>query len=337
MKEETEGMQNVRPGSFTDPEVKEAYEELFSEGGHEKISHNILSVVIIILFYYFSGLFDDLFVGIGIFLVVVSVHEAGHYFYMRYRGFTFPGMLLFPFMISIRDGARGDNDAAGRAMAYLAGPLPGIIIGLGLLIISNFVSANYFAMAGVMFVTYNGFNLLPLSILDGGAFLYELHSKYNKYLQISVHLAAGLVILYYIPAALVLLIIAVALNIIYSKDFNKSMVEELRKEFPENNGKDFFRQDFGLVTRVISKYNSAIPDKRKRVYSRACFNDLWRRLHLKMPSLRVRTGLTVFYIIILTVSFLVFDHYFISGEGGPKEWNKFSNGENNKVLINETN
>ena len=122
MKEETEGMQNERPGSFTDPEVKEAYEELFSESGHEKVSHNILSVAIIILFYYFSGLFDDLFIGIGMFLIVVSVHEAGHYFFMRHRGFIFPGMFLFPFLIGVRDGAKGDNDAAGRAMAYLAGP-----------------------------------------------------------------------------------------------------------------------------------------------------------------------------------------------------------------------
>ncbi len=337
MKEETEGIQNVRSGSFTDPEVKEAYEELFSESGHEKVSHNIFSVAIIILFYYFSGLFDDLFVGIGIFLTVVLAHEAGHYFFMRHRGFIFPGMFLFPFLIGIRDGAKGDNDAAGRAMAYLAGPLPGIIIGLGLLIISNFVSATYFAMVGVMFVSYNGFNLLPLSILDGGAFLYELHSKYNKYIQISVHLAAGLVILYYIPAALVILILAVALNIFYSKGLNESLVEELRKEFPENNGRDFFHQDFGVVTRVISIYNSAVPDKRKRVYSRAYFNNLWRSLYLKMPSLRVRTGLTVFYVIILTGSFSVFGHYFISREGGLKEWNKFSTGENDKVLINETN
>ena len=139
--------------------------------------------------------------------------------------------------------------------------------------------------------------------LDGGAFLYELHSKYNKYIQIIIQLAAGIVILYYIPAALVILILALALNIFYSKGLNESLVEEIRKEFPENNGRDFFHQDFGVITRVISIYNSAVPDKRKRVYSRAYFNNLWRSLYLKMPSLRVRTGLTVFYVIILTGSF----------------------------------
>ncbi|MDJ0750953.1 MAG: M50 family metallopeptidase [Woeseiaceae bacterium] len=124
-----------------------------------------------------------LFVGIGwpllglqftlIILAVIVFHEGGHWLAMRLYGYENPHITLLPLLGGVTIGHENDPSAAKRAWVALAGPLPGIMLGWGLLVygMSNpsdieFMGTWVFsAVIVLMFVNY--LNILPIPPLDG--------------------------------------------------------------------------------------------------------------------------------------------------------------------------
>ncbi len=124
-----------------------------------------------------------LFVGIGwpllgleftlIILAVIVFHEGGHWFAMRLYGYENPHITLLPLLGGVTIGHENDPSANKRAWVALAGPLPGIILGWGLLAYSmssptdiQFMGTWVFsAIIVLLFVNY--LNILPIPPLDG--------------------------------------------------------------------------------------------------------------------------------------------------------------------------
>jgi stage IV sporulation protein FB len=65
----------------------------------------------------------------------------------------------------------------------LAGPLPGIIIGMALLFLYHQNSNENYYFAALGFLLLNLFNLLPVSPLDGGQFMETMFFSGNQIIQ----------------------------------------------------------------------------------------------------------------------------------------------------------
>ncbi len=105
-------------------------------------------------------------------LVVIVIHELGHFLAMRAFGYRNVHMLALPLVGGVAMGHDANPAATRRAWMSLMGPLPGIAIGCALLA-AMFLGAapawtlGFILPLGVMFLFINYLNLLPVPPLDG--------------------------------------------------------------------------------------------------------------------------------------------------------------------------
>jgi Zn-dependent protease len=114
-------------------------------------------------------------------MLVLLVHEAGHLLAMRLFGYRDTRVFFIPGFGAAATGVKEDALPWQRVLVLLGGPLPGILLGMGLLLASRQVPALH--QAAELLVWLNAFNLLPLSILDGGKLLNELVFSRHYFLE----------------------------------------------------------------------------------------------------------------------------------------------------------
>lgn len=151
----------------------------------------LASLLIYILVYY--ALFRDLR-SIVFLVIVIIIHESGHFLAMKKFGYRDLKMFFIPFFGAFVSGQSGFASPLQRAIMILAGPLPGILIGLLLFAVSIFTGIEMLIQPALLFMLLNAINLLPVSPLDGGQFLQVLYPSSNKLLQTVFTLALIIVI-----------------------------------------------------------------------------------------------------------------------------------------------
>jgi len=116
-----------------------------------------------------------LFFGWGLALalaVIILVHESGHAVTMRAFGYRNMSMFFLPMLGAVVTGSARDLAAWKQALVLLAGPVPGLVVGLGMLAYLSAhpgqVSGFDWQLVAVIAVYVNLFNLLPVTPLDGG-------------------------------------------------------------------------------------------------------------------------------------------------------------------------
>jgi len=104
-------------------------------------------------------------------LLTLALHEGGHYLAMRRFDYTRLKVFFVPFLGAAVSGHRGDAPAWQRVLIYLAGPVPGLVLGAALLASLNAAllpASTSLWLLAVLLVVLNLVNLLPLEPLDGG-------------------------------------------------------------------------------------------------------------------------------------------------------------------------
>lgn len=107
-------------------------------------------------------------------MVVLLIHELGHLAMMKLFGYRDLKVFFVPWLGALASGKAVAVASWRRAVVLLAGPLPGLGIGLFLLVLSGLRPEPVVREAAVTFLGLNGFNLLPLGFLDGGQLLSAL-------------------------------------------------------------------------------------------------------------------------------------------------------------------
>jgi Zn-dependent protease len=96
---------------------------------------------------------------------VLLLHELGHFAAMRAFGYRDTSVFFLPFLGAAAAGSKPEASVGERAIVLLAGPVPGLLLGLW------WFHAPVGAVGGtaaVILVAVNLSNLLPVSPLDGG-------------------------------------------------------------------------------------------------------------------------------------------------------------------------
>jgi Zn-dependent protease len=122
-----------------------------------------------------------LFVGLGcltapwsivwILLLVLFVHELGHWIGMKLFGFRNLQMLFIPFVGAMVSGYETNPNRAKAALILLLGPVPGIVLSQLCSALYSVTYTEAFIQLSDAFLYVNFFNLIPLYPLDGGKFL----------------------------------------------------------------------------------------------------------------------------------------------------------------------
>ncbi|MDX2048264.1 MAG: site-2 protease family protein [Chitinophagaceae bacterium] len=146
--------------------------------------HNILRTIISLLVYIavYYALFRDL-KSVLLLVIVIFLHEMGHFTAMKFFGYSDVKMFFVPLLGAFVSGHHKSVSSAQRTIMIMAGPVPGVMMGLICLWIYSATHSSVFYQFAFLFIFLNVFNLLPVSPLDGGQLLETLFFQSNKRVQ----------------------------------------------------------------------------------------------------------------------------------------------------------
>src|SRR5687767_9471372 len=107
---------------------------------------------------------------------IVIFHELGHFFAMKYFRYSDLGIFFIPLLGAYVSGTKREVSQKESAIILLAGPLPGIILGVGCYLLwqqnhSLSVGSVSLYTVSILLIVLNLINLLPVYPLDGGQLL----------------------------------------------------------------------------------------------------------------------------------------------------------------------
>lgn len=146
------------------------------------VRRSIISLLIYAFLFY--TVFDQDIIYIAAVLVVLMIHELGHFFAMKAYQYNDVKLFVLPMLGAFVTGTKSKISQRQMCVVILAGPLPGIIIGFCLLLSTIFHPNERLEMLGNIFFVLNLFNLLPFVPLDGGRLLETLFVNQNHTIRV---------------------------------------------------------------------------------------------------------------------------------------------------------
>ena len=217
--------------------------------------------LIMSLFLFFSlGLLDYSISVIVIIIVVLFIHELGHYIGMRAFGYRNVNIFFIPFFGAATSGIETNQSGAKKAVISLLGPLPGIVIGTILGILYFKTSQEIYIQPARLFLLINAFNLLPFSPLDGGRFIENIFFPRSIKSEIIFKIISGLGLLAvaYFLKSFFLGIISIFFLVQVKKIFHIGKIsKDLNDELPP----DLQISDFEIQKQYISDINERLDKK----------------------------------------------------------------------------
>lgn len=152
--------------------------ELIEEKPKGGLSLTIFSMVLFVLV--FLLLMGDEVNFIFSLLVVLIIHELGHFVFMKVFKYKNVRMLFVPLMGAFVQGSKTKYSQKESFIVTAAGPFPGVLLGTTILWYASEIQNEWLMNLGFLFLLLNIINLLPLDPLDGGQMFKLLFRKNNE-------------------------------------------------------------------------------------------------------------------------------------------------------------
>lgn len=127
----------------------------------------------------FLYLFADELDFIFYLVLVLFLHESGHYLLMKLFNYQDLRMLFIPLMGAFVQGSKKHYSQKESFLVIVAGPFPGVVFGLILLFLANQYQQTWLLELSFLFLFLNVINLLPFDPLDGGQ-LFKLFVRQKR-------------------------------------------------------------------------------------------------------------------------------------------------------------
>ena len=138
---------------------------------------SVLSLALFVALWYFVFGLD--WVKLVVITAIILFHELGHFFAMKKFKYNDLGIFFIPFLGAYVSGSKQEVSQKQSAIILLAGPVPGIILGILFLLIPGNDEIMFFSTVSLneiakWSILLNLLNLLPIYPLDGGQLLHRL-------------------------------------------------------------------------------------------------------------------------------------------------------------------
>lgn len=168
----------------------------FLEKEEEKKGYIAVTVFSLLLFVLaFLLIMPDKKVFLSQLMIVLIVHELGHFLFMKLFRYRNVRMLFIPLMGAFVHGHKDEFKQSESLLVILAGPIPGIIFGVISFILFFDLNNVYLRDLGFLSIIINAINLIPILPLDGGRLVKILWPGKAELFQLVVLLIASLGIL----------------------------------------------------------------------------------------------------------------------------------------------
>ena len=157
--------------------------DLIERESRGSLSSTIFSMVLFIMVFLF--VFADSVRFVAMLLIVLVIHELGHFLMMKLFKYKNVRMLFIPLMGAFVSGTKSEYSQKQSFFMIAAGPMPGILIGSLLLMFSQTFDSSVMFNFGLIFCVLNLLNLVPLDPLDGGQ-LFKLLLRKNHELLLLI-------------------------------------------------------------------------------------------------------------------------------------------------------
>jgi stage IV sporulation protein FB len=235
--------------------------ELIEKVSKKNTRNTIFSLLLFIITFSLIGSNDYTFI---FYLVsVLIIHELGHFLFMKKFGYTNVKMLFIPLMGAFVEGKKEEYHQKESLIVLLAGPIPGIIVGLFLLYYGVEWKLEWMNDLAFLFLFLNILNLLPLDPLDGGQILKLLINKSPELFQLIFSFISSLIMIgigwYYELWLLVIFGFIMGLrvrtiqkNYLIHKELNKDKINY------NINYKQLTNKDFAKIKQFVLDFTPAL-------------------------------------------------------------------------------
>jgi Zn-dependent protease len=216
-------------------------------------------------------------------LLTILVHEAGHIVAMRCFGHKDTQIVFIPFFGA---AAVGNDDVTLKpwqsVVVSLAGPLPGIFIGLGMLVASLYHEpASVLLMPAFIVIVVNAINLLPILPLDGGhVFDASVASRFPRARVLFLLFSAIGTIGFALLGGGSSMLLVVGVMAIWRLAAEKRLADlevELRRDLPEQDERS-------VLTHMLARMREENWAKLQNAQRLVLASNLWNRVRKPLPG-----------------------------------------------------
>lgn len=159
-------------------------------------------------------------------MLVVFLHEVGHFLAMKWAGYKNATIYMIPLLGGVATGVQQKSSENRETWVLLAGPLPGLLLSFSVLLAINFgFLPSQLPEYGMDFlqqlVLINAFNLLPIMPLDGGKLFQIVFSgkalPIGKVIAVVISILAVGFAMFEMQSFLLTLIFALPLLMVFKK------------------------------------------------------------------------------------------------------------------------
>ncbi len=143
----------------------------------QSINRSLMSMGLFIAAFYLIFKWDIAY--ILILAGVIFIHEIGHFLAMRIFKYNDLGIFFVPLIGAFATGQKDTISQRQNVIILLAGPLPGVIIGVILYYFGLRDSNEFLINTSNIFIFLNLFNLIPVMPLDGGRVMKSMFFENN--------------------------------------------------------------------------------------------------------------------------------------------------------------
>lgn len=164
------------------------------ESAQQSLSRSIISIIIFIGAFYLIFKWEITYVLI--LACVILIHELGHYVAMSIFKYRDLSIFFVPLVGAFASGSKERISQRQDVIILLAGPVPGIIIGVVLYYFGLRDQSEFLIRTSNILILINLFNLLPIMPLDGGRVIKSLFFESSQIINMIFIIISILVLCY---------------------------------------------------------------------------------------------------------------------------------------------
>lgn len=156
----------------------------------------LLTLFSILLFIgVFLAFFSDRLIFILSLVLVLFIHEMGHFIGMKRFGYDNVRMLFIPMMGAFVQGSKSIYSQKESLWVILLGPYPGILLGCIGFYFGETNQMEWLTTTALISLILNIINLLPLDPLDGGQLIKYLLPQHRDFFLLVFSLVSSLLVI----------------------------------------------------------------------------------------------------------------------------------------------